>query len=119
MVNLQPVSVEKQFANRKSLNNHKSKFKDCKALYTEERQSDPTKVTCIYCGKKYKDRKNVQNHVQQVEYCKKLHEKLKKKRLCKEDEELNDKKEFECQQCKTKFVTKNSLQVHCSKFKHK
>ena len=108
----------KKFANRKSLINHKSKFKECKALYTEERQSDPTKVTCIYCGKKYKNRKNVRNHIQQVEYCKNLHEKLKKKTLSKEDEELIEKKEFECQKCNTKFVTKNSLQVHISKFNH-
>ena len=73
----------KKFANRKSLINHKPKFKECKALYTEERQSDPTKVTCIYCGKKYKNRKNVRNHIQQVEYCKNLHEKIKRKHLAK------------------------------------
>ena len=62
------LSCGKQFANKKSLCNHKGNF-------PEIRQSDPDKVTCVYCAKKYKDKKNIQNHIQQVEYCRKLHQK--------------------------------------------
>ena len=112
------LSCGKEFAHQKSLNNHKFKFPACKAHYNAIRQSDPEKVTCVYCGKKYQDKKNIRNHVQQNKHCRKLHEKYQKKTLNQEDQDLNDKKEFQCKKCNTKFVSAASLKSHCNKFKH-
>ena len=112
------LSCGKKFAHQKSLNNHKFKFPACKAHYNAIRQSDPEKVTCVYCGKKYQDKKNIRNHVQQNKHCRKLHEKYQKKTLNQEDQDLNDKKEFQCKKCNTKFVSAASLKSHCNKFKH-
>ena len=90
--------------------------------YNAIRQSDPEKVTCLYCGKKYKNKKNVRNHVQQNKHCRELHEKYKKKNkkktLNQEDQDLNEKKEFQCKKCNKRFVSAASLSSHCSKFKH-
>ena len=113
------LSCGTEFAHKQSLINHKFKFPDCKAHYEAIRQSDPEKKsTCVYCGKKYKNKKNVRNHVQQVEHCRLLHEQHQKKTINQEDQDLNDKKKFQCKKCNTKFVSAASLKSHCHKFKH-
>ena len=81
-----------------------------------------TKKPKVVTGKKSKNKKNVRNHVQQNKHCRELHEKYKKKNkkktLNQEDQDLNEKKEFQCKKCNKRFVSAASLSSHCSKFKH-